>query len=56
MKLELNDKEAALLRFLMQRELECIEHDESVQKPDLRMLGAQETYHEIISGLLRKLK
>ncbi len=56
MKLELTDKEAAVLRFLLQRELECVAHDESVQKPDLRMLGAQETYHELISHLLRKVK
>jgi len=56
MKLELKDKEAALLRFLLQRELECVEQDENIQKPDLRMLGAQESYHELLTLLLRKIK
>lgn len=56
MKLDLNEKEAALVRFLVQREMECIEQDENVEKPELRMLGAQETYHELLTQLAKKLK
>lgn len=56
MKIELEQKEMVVLRFLVQRELECVKDDEDVPDADLGFLGSQEAYHQILEDLAKKIK
>ena len=56
MKIELDQKEMIVLRFLVQRELECVGADENLPDANLSFLGSQESYRQLLDDLAKKIK
>lgn len=56
MKIELDQKETIVLRFLVQRELECVGDDENLPDASLGFLGSQESYRQLLEELAKKIK